>query len=263
MSVSGTTATTTLASAVQYAHDRDIVLVGSAGTPRAHAGVSRGLRQRPGVAGTTSSDTLYSWSNSGSWVDLAAPGCHQTTVRGATYANFCGTSSAALRGRHGRARALARAGGDQREVEQALETTAVPRRQLRPARADRRRRGAGGREPAAPAPSPEPTPAPEPEPAPTPQEPAPEPEPTRRRARSRGTFTAKVTTRSYAIEAGAGAIRAELDYAKATSMTVRIIAADGTLVAEGTGGSPVIAAGTSLPAATRSSSAVRPRAPTR
>ena len=46
------------------------------------------------VAGTDSADARYGWSNYGSWVRVAAPGCNQTTAVGGGYGDFCGTSSA-------------------------------------------------------------------------------------------------------------------------------------------------------------------------
>ena len=46
------------------------------------------------VAGTDPNDALYSWSDFGSWVKLAAPGCNYTTGRAGWFGSFCGTSSA-------------------------------------------------------------------------------------------------------------------------------------------------------------------------
>ena len=70
-----------------------------------------------GVAGTDPADARYTWSTYGSWVRLAAPGCSMTTVPGAGYGDFCGTSSAAafVSGIAGLARSVRRAapgGGD-------------------------------------------------------------------------------------------------------------------------------------------------------
>ncbi|HEX7145583.1 MAG TPA: S8 family serine peptidase, partial [Gaiellaceae bacterium] len=47
-----------------------------------------------GVAATTVADGRYSWSNFGSWVRLAAPGCNIAPTLGGGYGTFCGTSSA-------------------------------------------------------------------------------------------------------------------------------------------------------------------------
>ncbi len=80
--------------AITYARNRGVVVVASAGNegntrvfyPGGFAGVIS-------VASITTSGGFYSWSNRGSWVDVAAPGCIWTTQRGGSYGNFCGTSA--------------------------------------------------------------------------------------------------------------------------------------------------------------------------
>ncbi len=47
------------------------------------------------VAATTAADRRYAWSNFGSWVLVAAPGCNVAPARGGRDEFFCGTSSAA------------------------------------------------------------------------------------------------------------------------------------------------------------------------
>lgn len=47
------------------------------------------------VSATDASDNLYSWSNTGNNVDLAAPGCVYTTTNGGGYGGGCGTSFSA------------------------------------------------------------------------------------------------------------------------------------------------------------------------
>ena len=47
------------------------------------------------VGGSDSNDSLYSWSNTGNNIDLAAPGSAYTTVRGGGYSSASGTSFAA------------------------------------------------------------------------------------------------------------------------------------------------------------------------
>lgn len=47
------------------------------------------------VSGTDSNDNKYSWSNSGKIIDIAAPGCTYTTLRGGGYGSACGTSFSA------------------------------------------------------------------------------------------------------------------------------------------------------------------------
>ena len=95
MSLVGSSDSSTLHSAVQYAHNHGVVLVSAAGnfgttTPYYPAAYSEVL----GVAGTQFNDTLYNWSDYGSWVKVAAPGCNEATGINASYSTFCGTSSA-------------------------------------------------------------------------------------------------------------------------------------------------------------------------
>jgi subtilisin family serine protease len=95
MSLAGTTGGSTLQNAVTYAQNHDVLVVAAAGNngnttpmyPAAFAGVLS-------VAGTQSTDALYSWSTYGSWVSVAAPGCDYTTTRSGGYGSFCGTSAA-------------------------------------------------------------------------------------------------------------------------------------------------------------------------
>ena len=101
LSLGSEASTTTLHNAVRRAHAAGILVVAAAGnagvqTPFYPAAYPESL----GVAASDSSDARYSWSNYGSWVSLAAPGCNFTAgYAPATdllgYTNFCGTSSAA------------------------------------------------------------------------------------------------------------------------------------------------------------------------
>lgn len=86
-----------LQSAVQYAHDHGVAMVAAAGNqssalphyPAAYSGVT-------GVAGTTATDTLASFSNYGSWVTVSAPSTGLlSTYPGGGYAAGSGTSFAA------------------------------------------------------------------------------------------------------------------------------------------------------------------------
>jgi thermitase len=47
------------------------------------------------VGGLDPTNVLYSWSNYGNIIDLVAPGCVYTTLRGGSYGAFCGTSASA------------------------------------------------------------------------------------------------------------------------------------------------------------------------
>jgi subtilisin family serine protease len=91
----GGTYGTTVAAAVNYATDKGVLIVAAAGNngnsspfyPAADAGVLS-------VAATQPDDHLYSWSNYGDWVAVAAPGCELATVPGGQYGEVCGTSAA-------------------------------------------------------------------------------------------------------------------------------------------------------------------------
>ena len=84
----------TVASAINYAIGKGAVVVAAAGNngnstpfyPAADDGVLS-------VAATQSNDKLYSWSNFGTWVSVAAPGCGFSTFPGGGYGDFCGTSA--------------------------------------------------------------------------------------------------------------------------------------------------------------------------
>ncbi len=122
MSLGGPGQTQTLADAVAYAIGKGAVVVAAAGNdgnselnyPAAFEGVIA-------VAGTTRTDELYSWSNFGPWVQVAAPGCNVAPYPNGEYVNFCGTSSATpiVAGVAGLVLS-ARPGSTRRQVEDAL-----------------------------------------------------------------------------------------------------------------------------------------------
>jgi subtilisin family serine protease len=95
LSLGGTGTTSVLADAVAHAASQGVVVIAAAGNngnatrfyPAAYPEVIS-------VAGTDSSDQRYDWSNYGSWVKFAAPGCNIAPDDGGGYVNFCGTSSA-------------------------------------------------------------------------------------------------------------------------------------------------------------------------
>lgn len=84
-----------LDAALDYAVGKGAVVVAAAGNsgttvpffPAANANVLS-------VAGTTTLDRPYSWSNHGPWVNVAAPGCNIAPELSGGYGTFCGTSSA-------------------------------------------------------------------------------------------------------------------------------------------------------------------------
>ena len=244
MSLSGSSGSSTLQSAVRYAHDRGVVLLASAGNVGDTAvRYPSGYDEVIAVAGSDSADNRYSWSTHGSWVELAAPGCNPTTVKGGTYGTFCGTSSATPMV-SGIAGLLASAGATRAQIESALTSTAVPVSYVARGRVD----SAAAMSTIAsstPAPSEptEPTPEPTPEPEPTPTAPAPS------TADFSGSLNAKQPQRSHSLLVGAGNLSAEMTTKNAPDMRLDIVAPDGTVVGSATGSTPMkwsgsVAAGT-------------------
>jgi subtilisin family serine protease len=96
MSLGGPDLSELMTNGVAYARSRGVVVIASAGNdgtsdlnyPAAIEGVVS-------VAGVDSHDWLYTWSNRGASVDVAAPGCLQTTLLGGGSIEGCGTSIAA------------------------------------------------------------------------------------------------------------------------------------------------------------------------
>jgi subtilisin family serine protease len=89
-------ASATVKTAVEYARSRGAIVVAAAG----NAGLTTPFYPAdfPGVlavAASDETDTLYSFSNRGSWVELSAPGCASTVTLGGGWSEFCGTSAAA------------------------------------------------------------------------------------------------------------------------------------------------------------------------
>lgn len=122
MSLGGPESTQTLEDAVAYAIGKGAVLVAAAGNSgNSELNYPAALEGVISVAGTTPSDGLYSWSNFGPWVQMAAPGCNVAPYPNDEYVNFCGTSSATplVAGVAGLVLS-ARPGATRREVEDAL-----------------------------------------------------------------------------------------------------------------------------------------------
>jgi subtilisin family serine protease len=121
-------ASLTVRSAVEYARSRGAIVVAAAG----NAGSTTPFfpADFPGVlavAASDETDTLYSFSNRGSWVELSAPGCASTVTRGGGWNEFCGTSAAApfVSGLAALARSLAPTAGAE-QLQAALLATANP-----------------------------------------------------------------------------------------------------------------------------------------
>jgi subtilisin family serine protease len=95
LSLGGPGSTPELEAALAYATHKGAIAVAAAGNsgttvPFYPAADVNALS----VAATTTADRAYTWSNYGSWVDVAAPGCNVAPALGGGYATFCGTSSA-------------------------------------------------------------------------------------------------------------------------------------------------------------------------
>jgi subtilisin family serine protease len=95
LSLGGPGSSAELANALAYASAKGLAVVAAAG----NAGVTTQFFPAAdphtiSVAATTVADQRYSWSNFGSWVQLAAPGCNVAPTLGGGYGTFCGTSSA-------------------------------------------------------------------------------------------------------------------------------------------------------------------------
>jgi len=248
MSLSGTTGTNTLQNAVQYAHSRGVVLVAAAGnsgsaTPNYPAAYPEVL----GVAGTDPNDALYSWSNYGTWVKLAAPGCSYTTGRAGWYGSFCGTSAAtpAVAGIAGLALSYS-AGATNTRVEAALEASAVNTgAPVGYGRVDAYATLLALGTPAPPAPTitAAPTASPTPAPAPT-LSPSPSPTATSSPGVAilsttiSGAVTNKNPSRTFAITGGSGPGSLVLTYSKIIPLSVTVYGPDGVVVASSSGGSP-------------------------
>jgi subtilisin family serine protease len=128
LSLGGTGTTTALADAVAEAASEGVVVVAAAGNNgNATRFYPAAYPQVISVAGTDSADDRYDWSNYGSWVQVAAPGCNIAPDAGGGYVNFCGTSAATpiVSGIAGLAYSLEPALAKS-AFEDALRSTAVP-----------------------------------------------------------------------------------------------------------------------------------------
>jgi hypothetical protein len=130
LSFAGSSGSTTVRDAIAYAHDRGAVVTVSAGNygsgamtyPAAYPGALA-------VATVDSGEALETYSNYGSWVQVAAPGCNYATKRttaSSPFGAFCGTSSAAPAAAGIAALAFSyKPSATNTEVEQALQSSAV------------------------------------------------------------------------------------------------------------------------------------------
>jgi subtilisin family serine protease len=126
LSLGGPVEDLTLTAATQYAWAHGVLVVAAAGNESSPLiDYPAALPNVLSVSASDQSDRLYAFSNSGARV--AAPGENSTTGPGSTYVSFLGTSSAApvVSGIAGLAFSLV-PGATPAQVEQAIETSAVP-----------------------------------------------------------------------------------------------------------------------------------------
>jgi subtilisin family serine protease len=218
MSLGGPAGTQTLADAVEYAAGKGVVIVAAAGnsgasTPFYPAAYPAVLS----VGGTNSSDRRYEWSNYGSWVRVAAPGCNVSPLRGGGYGTFCGTSSATpvVAGVAGLALS-ARPRATKAEIEQAIKNAATPiGGAVRHGRIDAARTlaalGVGGGSVSS----------------------------TTASATAEGVISRSHTRRVYRRAVGAGALAARLTFTGASKLMLSIVNSNGVTIRRVSGASPL------------------------
>ncbi len=96
ISITGSTVSSTLQSAVDYAWSKGAVIFAAAGNSSSSSPVyPAACNNVLAISATEPTDTLASFSNHGSWIKLSAPGdMILTTQEGGTYGNWWGTSLA-------------------------------------------------------------------------------------------------------------------------------------------------------------------------
>jgi thermitase len=96
MSLGGTTASSTLDDAINYASNKGVVVVAAAGNNASSAPFYPAYSTNViAVAASNEWDQLAPYSDYGTWVDMAAPGSNiYSTLPGSTYGNRSGTSMA-------------------------------------------------------------------------------------------------------------------------------------------------------------------------
>ena len=254
ISLGGPNTSTTLSNAVSYARQSGTVVVAAAGNsgcdcltyPAAITGVV-------GVAGSDQTDTLFSYSNYGSWVPLAAPGSNLTTWPDGSYVPVGGTSMAApvvagiaglLFSRNPSATPDMVAGALFGSIDPVAGTHRVVYGRVNAysavaAIASSTPTPTPSQTPSpSVAPSPSPTPPPSVAPSPTPI-PAPTQAPVSISTTFSGALTPKNNSRSFSLTSGAGVASATLSYSKSNSLSIAVYGPDGTILLSQTGASPL------------------------
>jgi subtilisin family serine protease len=95
LSLGGSDDSPLLRDAVAYAAGKGVLVIAAAGNrgqsaPHYPAAIPSVLA----VGGVDPADKRYAWSNYGTWVDVAAPGCNLATNPAGRIGDYCGTSSA-------------------------------------------------------------------------------------------------------------------------------------------------------------------------
>jgi len=224
----------TVAGAAEYARQHGVLVVAAAGNDSSTVlDYPAALPSVVSVGASDEGDQLYSFSNSGA--SLAAPGENSSIGENGTYVSFLGTSSAApvVSGIAGLALSAA-PGATPSQVQQALETTAVPMGGVVHGRVDARATVA--------ALAPwlvAPPPNTKPDPNPTRKPDRPPNAPNGRTGETKvlvGKLSGSRHTRTFMIEPGAGLLRVAL-MAKGARVPIRLRLFDrtGALVAAATG----------------------------
>ncbi|HVQ74134.1 MAG TPA: S8 family serine peptidase, partial [Candidatus Binatia bacterium] len=92
LSFGGVAGSSTIRNAAKYVRTRGGVVVAAAGNCGCVDATPENI-ELISVSGTTSADTIASWSSRGNYVDVSAPGASiRTTNRGGTYGTYSGTS---------------------------------------------------------------------------------------------------------------------------------------------------------------------------
>jgi hypothetical protein len=266
LSLGGSASSSTLDAAVSYARAHGSLVVAAAGNTgcdcKQYPAASPGAIA---VGGTDATGTaLYSNSNRGAWVDVAAPVGSVTTWSNGNYWPFGGTSSSAPVVAGILALQLsAKPTASVDELEQALKARTTPIAGVASGQVDARwalDALFGTVEPttspaATPTPTPTPiptetsppTPTPTPTPSatptptatatPTPTQTTPAPAPTS--AAFTGSLTRKVREVPFPMTCGAGSLTSVLTFGKKLALVTTVRDAGGAVIASGSGGSPV------------------------